>query len=152
MGLLDEVQDISMEGFQVVSADLFNYYQRYDAPTITMWSNQIAFGKAAVKALNNCERIRMEVNSQTRGILLIPVSAKDKDGIKWMIAENEPRGRKLECRAFTEKIYKIWEWDLNRVYKATGRIVVADQKIMLFFDFSNPTSWKYGSKTKAQTT
>ena len=152
MGLLDEVQDINMEGFQVVSADLFCNYQRADAPTITMWIDQISFSKAAVNALNNCERVRMEVNSQTKGILLVPVSTKDKDGIKWMITGKDPHGRKLECRAFTEKLYKIWEWDTDRVYKAAGRIVVSDQKVMLYFDFSAPDSWEYGSRMKAQAT
>ena len=151
MGLLDEVQDINMDGFQVVSAELFNNYQRADAPTITLWINQISFSKAAVNALNNCERVRMEVNSQTRGILLIPVSVKDKDGIKWMLTGKETHGRKLECRAFTERLFQIWQWDPDRVYKASGRIVVSDQKVMMFFDFNNPNSWPYGSRTKAQT-
>ena len=152
MELFGEIQDIDMEGFQVVSADLFSNYQRLDAPTITLWNDRIAFSKAAVNALNNCERVRMEVNSQTKGILLIPVTTKDKDGIKWMIAEKEPRGRKIECRAFTERLFRLWGWDQKRVYKSTGRIVVLDQKVMLFFDFNNPESWSYGSRTKAQET
>ena len=152
MGLLDEVQNINMEGFQVVSADFFNNYQRADAPTITLWINQISFSNAAVNALNNCERVRMEVNSQAKGILLIPVSTKDKDGIKWMITgDKQPHGRKLECRAFTERLFQVWGWDQSRVYKTAGRIVVSDQKVMLFFYFSNPDSWEYGSRTKAQT-
>lgn len=152
MGLLDEVQDINMEGFQVVSSDLFCNYQRADAPTITLWIDQISFSKAAVNALNNCERVRMEVNSQTKGILLIPVSAKDKDSIRWMLSGKEPHGRKLECRAFAEKLFQMWGWNADRVYKSTGRIVVSDQKVMLFFDFNSPDSWLYGSRAKAQKT
>ena len=151
MGLLDEVQAIDMEGFQVVSADLFSNYQRGEAPTITLWINQISFSKAAINALNSCERVRMEVNTQTKAILLIPVSSKDKDGIKWIITGDDPHGRKLECRAFTERLFQIWKWDRDCVYKASGRIVVADQKVMLFFDFSNPNSWSYGSRYKTQT-
>ena len=148
MGLLDEIQDINMEGFQVVSSDLFCNYQRADAPTITLWIDQISFSNAAVNALNNCERVRMEVNTQTKGILLIPVSTKDKDGIRWMLmGKDQPQGRKLECRAFAEKLFKVWKWDKNRVYKASGRIVVSDQKVMLYFDFSTPDSWAYGSRT-----
>ena len=151
MGLLDEVQDINMDGFQVVSADLFCNYQRFDAPTLTLWIDQVSFSKAAVKALNNCERIRMEVNPQSKKILLIPVTIKDKDGIKWMITGKEPHGRKLECKAFSEKLFQAWGWDIDRVYKAPGRIVISDQKVMLLFDFSNPDSWPYGSRMNKQT-
>ena len=145
------VEEISMEGFQVVSSDFFDHYhQRTDIPTLTLWNEQIAFSKAAVKALNNCERVRMEVNPQTRGILLIPVSTKDKDGIKWMLTGKEPHGRKIECRGFTEKLYETWSWETDHVYRANGRIVVADQKVMLFFDFSAPICWPYGTKSKAK--
>lgn len=151
MGLLDQVPEIDMEGFQVVSADLFCNYQRSDAPALTLWINQLSFSRAAISALNNCERIRMEVNPQTRGILIIPVTSKDKDGIKWIINGKEPHSRKLECHAFAEKLYQTWEWDTDRVYKAFGRIFVSDQKVMLFFDFRAPTSWPYGARTKAQT-
>ena len=152
MGLLDEVQDINMDGFQVVSAGMFSNYQRTDTPAITLWSDQIAFSKAAIHALNNCERVRMEVNTQAKKILLVPVTAKDKDGIKWATTGKDPHGRKIECKAFSEQIFQSWGWNSEYVYRALGRIVVSDQKIMLLFDFSNPISWPYGDKTKAQTT
>lgn len=146
-----EVEEISMEGFQVVSGDLFcRYTQRNDLPTITLWRDQISFSKAAVIALNSCERVRMEVNPQTKGILLIPVNAKDKDGIKWMKSGKTPHGRKIECRTFTEKLYETWSWDTEYVYKATGRIVLVDQRVMLFFDFNSPESWLYRTKTMAK--
>ncbi len=151
MALADEIQELNLEGFQVVSSDFFDHYhQRNDIPTITLWNDQIAFSKASVKALNNCERVRMEINAQTRGILLIPVSTKDKDGIKWMTTGKDPHGRKIDCKGFTEKLYETWEWKKDHVYRANGRIVVADQKIMLFFDFSSPVCWPYGSKTQVQ--
>ena len=150
MNLLDEVQEIDLDGFQVVSADSFGSTQRYDQPAVTLWIDQISFSKSAVHALNNCDRVRMEVNPKTRRILLVPVSSKDKDGIRWMNPAKEPKGRKLECRAFAEKIFKMWEWDPKQVYRANGRIVVSDQKVMLLFNFSSPVCWPYGGRTKGK--
>ena len=46
------------------------------------------------------------------------------------------------------RLFQIWKWEPDHVYKASGRIVVYDQKVMLFFDFSNPNSWPYGSRAK----
>ena len=151
MALLGEAQEISMDGFQVVSASMFsNCYQRHDLPTITMWNSHISFSKAAVNALNNCDRVRIEVNSEKRGVLLIPVTSKDKDGIRWMKAGKEPQGRRLECRPFMEMLYRNWGWNKKNVYRSHGRIVVCDQKIMLFFDFSSPDNWEFRTKTKAK--
>ena len=67
MALTDEVQEISMEGFQVVGAKLFAHYQRLNVPMITLWNNSIAFSKAAISALNNCDRVRIEVNLEKKG-------------------------------------------------------------------------------------
>ena len=148
MAIIDEIQEINMDGFQVVSVDMFSHYMRNDLPMITLWNTHISFSKAAVHALNNCERVRMEVNTKTKGILLVPVSMKDKDGIKWMGTGKTPYGRKLECRAFTEALFDSWHWDKKRVYRTKGRIVTSDSKIMLFFDFSSPESWIFKSKTQ----
>ena len=150
MGILDEVQAIDMEGFQVVSSEMFCGNQRTDSPAITLWHDQISFSKSAVNALNNCERVRMEVNIRSKKILLVPVTSKDKDGIRWSKTGKDSHGRKLECRPFSEKIYQEWKWEPEYVYRASGRIVVFDQKVMLLFDFSNAVSWLYGSRAKVQ--
>ena len=79
-----EIQEISKDGFQVVSAEMFQCSQRSAAPSMTLWFNSISFNKAALIALNNCERVRIEVNIEKKMILLIPVTAKDKDNVRWM--------------------------------------------------------------------
>jgi len=141
-----------MEGFKVVSAEMFSnsLTQRNDAPMITLWVSHISFSKAAINALNNCERVLIKVNQEKRAILLIPVNVKDKDGIRWMKSGKSISGRRLECRPFMEQLYRSWNWDSDFVYRATGRIVVCEQKIMLYFDFSSPDSWIFRSRTKAK--
>ena len=150
MALTDEVQEISLEGFQVVGAELFAHYQRLNVPMVTLWDNAIGFSKAAISALNNCDHVRIEVNLEKKGIVLIPVTSKDKDGIRWMKTGNEIQGRKLECRLFTGPLFQAWKWNTDYVYRTPGRIVVCDQKVMLFFDFTSPESWPFKAKTKAK--
>ena len=140
-GKPDEIREISMDGFQIVSGDMFRALSRVNLPAITFWYNSVSFSKAAVIALNNCERIRIEVNPKTRCILLIPVTAKDKDAVRWVKYGSEILPRKIECVAFTSQLFESWGWAKNRAYRSTGRIVSADKKIMLFFDFSDPETW-----------
>ena len=150
MAVMEELQEISMEGFRVVSVDMFSRHTWTVVPMITLWSSHIAFSKAAVNALNNCERIRMEVNAQSKKILLVPVSTKDKDGIRWMTTGKTPHGRKIECHAFAEKLYESWGWDKDMVYRAKGRIVTSDSKVLLLFDFTSAECWPLGDKTKVR--
>ena len=143
------IPEISFEGFQVVSGDLFHHVQRTSLPTITLWNNSISFSKSALVALNSCERVRIEVNTASRGILLIPVTANDKDGVRWVTKIKNPQPRKIECKAFASQLFEVWGWKTNYVYRAIGRVVTADRKIMLLFDFSKPECWPWKEKSKA---
>ncbi|MDE7192601.1 MAG: hypothetical protein K2O14_01405 [Oscillospiraceae bacterium] len=146
---LTELPEISMEGFQVVSGELFVHPPAKKEASCTIWYTSISFSKASLYALNCCERIRIEVNSKTKCILLVPVTAKDKDGIRWVKGIKETTTRKIECKAFTSQLYKTWGLNPNMVYRTYGRIVAANNKIMLLFDFSDSKSWRSKIEVKA---
>lgn len=148
MAFNDEIQEISKEGFQVVSGDMFRRILRMGQPTSTIWPNSITFSKASLQALNMCERIRIEVNPEKRCILIAPVTEKDKDNVRWLKSGKEQTARKIECTAFTSQLYDSWGWKKELAYRATGRIVTAEKKVMLLFDFSLPESWKFKEKAK----
>ena len=146
----EELKEVSLNGFQVVSGDMFRQATRLNLPAITLWYNSISFSKATVTALNNCERIRIEVNPGTRCILLIPVTSKDKDAVRWVKTGKEVQPRKIECLAFTSRLFDGWGWNKKNVYRTTGRIVSSDKKIMLLFNFSDPETWPMKEKATAK--
>lgn len=147
--MTEEIMEISREGFQVVSGDLFRRAFRVSTPTATIWPNSITFNKAALTALNNCERIRIEVNIAKRCILIVPVTEKDKDGVSWTSKSKEPSVRKIECQPFTKQLYDHWGLKNDLAYRTTGRVVSADKKVMVLFDFSKSENWTYKEKAKA---
>ena len=102
----------------------------------------------ALQTLNNCERIRIEINPKTKGMLLFPVTEQDKDGIRWTKGVKDPVARKIECKAFATQLYEAWGLDSACIYVAAGKIVTADKKVLLLFDFSNAESWRAKSKAK----
>lgn len=150
LSFLDEIQEISTEGFQVVPAEMFQAMQHVNTPCMTIWSSRISFNKEALTALNTCERVRLEVNAAKKMILLIPVTQKDKDNLRWMKPGKQPQTRRMDCAAFTSRLYKSWGWDKGFVFRTTGRIVTADKKVMLLFDFNDAEKWKFGGSEKGQ--
>ena len=142
------IPEINIEGFQVVSADMFRPALRLFDPTMTLWYTSIGFSKATVTTLNNCERIRIEVNNLQKKILIVPVNSNDKDGIKWLKDAPEPSSRRIECASFTNQLFKLWDFDSKRAYRAIGKPVSVDRKLMILFDFSLPESWVYKEKYK----
>lgn len=149
-GTLSELQEVNMEGFKVVSAELFAHPARYSYPAMTLWHTSLSCNKAAVIALNNCERIRIEVNAAKKCILIVPVTAKDKDGIRWSKNIKDPVAKKIECVRFTSMLYEQWHWDVNTCYRTNGRLVTSDQKVMLLFNFTEPEHWIVGEKGQAE--
>lgn len=149
MPINDEIQEISKEGFQVVSGGMFRRVIRLGQPTATIWPNSISFSKASLQALNTCERIRIEVNPAKHCILIVPVTEKDKDNVRWLKTGKDPSARKIECTAFTSQLYESWGWKKDLAYRVVGRIVTAEKKVMLLFDFTVPESWKFRDKGKA---
>lgn len=145
----NKTQEISMDGFQVVSGDMFVHQARPGFITCTLWNDSLVFGKPSITALNNCENIRIEVNIAKKSILVTPVTSNDRDKVRWITNNKTMPPRKLLCREFSEKLYEAWKWNKEYVYRAKGRLVTADNKIMILYDFAHAESWKY--KTKGNT-
>jgi hypothetical protein len=56
----------------------------------------------------------------------------------------------MDCKAFTSQLYQSWGFDPEYVYRSYGRIVTADRKVMLLFEFKSPETWKMRSKDKVE--
>ncbi len=139
---MEQVNDISIEGFKFVSSDYFYAPARMQAPTFTIWDGSIGFSKQDLILLNNCENILLQINSEERKALVIPTTSKDKDALKWMKRANPLEARKITCPRLTEHLYAAWGWDRDYVYRTIGKLVTSGNKVMLLFDFSEPECWK----------
>ena len=92
--------------------------------------------------LNSCENVLMQINAENKKILVVPTSSKDKDAIKWVKKTNPLEAKKFSCPKLTDNLYDAWNWDKDYIYRATGRLVTVQNKVMLYFDFSEPEKWK----------
>ncbi|MEF2688694.1 MAG: hypothetical protein U0M73_04015 [Christensenellales bacterium] len=139
---MEQYNEISMDGFKVVSSDFFCTVSRVSAPTITVWDGSIGFSKQDLLLLNSCENVLMQINAENKKILVVPTSSKDKDAIKWVKKTNPLEAKKFSCPKLTDNLYDAWNWDKDYIYRATGRLVTVQNKVMLYFDFSEPEKWK----------
>ena len=135
------IKEISLDGFQVVSGQMFCHLPRMSEPTLTITPKGLSFNKAVIEALNCCEHIRIEVNDRKRGILIVPVTAKDRDGIRWLKSGKRVQGKSVDCTRFVNHLYGIWGWESDSRFRATGKLVSSEGKVMLLFDFSQPETW-----------
>lgn len=134
--------NISLDGFQIVSGDYFAYPTKTQEPTITIWDGSIGFSKQDIVLLNSCENVRIHINYQEKKILVSTTNSNDKDGIRWMKKSNPIEARKISCLKLTDNLYSTWNWDCDYIYRTRGRLVTSGNKVMLLFDFNVPEKWK----------
>lgn len=127
------LNEIDLDGYQVVRSQ---YFQKQAEPILTLCSNAIAFGQGAYQAFNNCEAVHILLSDKTKSILVRPASTSSTDAVVWRRSKAEPKYCKLDCPQLARKIYDQWGLDKNLRYKAFGRLVQAEQKILLLFDFN----------------
>lgn len=135
-------QEISMDGFEVVSGTMFMHCAKTSEPSCTIWPTSISFSKSAVMALNACEYVVMRVNNNQKTILISPVSSSDKNSIAWTKGQKAITAKKMDCKAFTTQLYSAWNLNSKNVYRSYGHIVMSEKKIMLLFDFSKAEHWE----------
>jgi len=142
MNLINPIEEVSLEGFQIVASDMFVHLPRKSDATCSIWPTKVSFSKLVLTALNNCEYVRIEVNPRTKCLIVLPVTSADKNSIRWIKGQKDFNIRNLESKRFGEQIYKSWGLDLDYNYRAIGRLVTANQKVMMLFDFHDAECWK----------
>lgn len=145
---IDALSEITMDGFQVVSGDMFSHFPKTSEPSCTLWSWSISFSKSSIIALNCCEHILIRVNAKDKCILISPTTSNDKDKITWTKGIKDVQAKKIDCKQFASQLFSSWGLDEEYCYRSYGRIVTANNKIMLLFDFKKAESWKCRSKAK----
>ncbi len=140
--MVNGIEEMSLEGFQVVRADMFLHLPRKGEATCTVWPTKISFNKLALAALNFCEFVRIEINPLKKCMLIIPVTSKDKDGIRWVKGQRSFTVRNMESKQFGDQLYSSWGLDPEFNYRATGKLVSSNGKVMLLFNFSDAEIWK----------
>lgn len=136
------MEEVSLDGFQVVHSEMFAHIPRKSEATCTIWPTRIAFSTLCLQLLNGCGYIRIEVNPKTKRLLVIPSMSNNKDSIRWVAGTKLDQIRSMESKAFGTEIYRQWNLDPGCNYRTMGRLVCANQKVMLLFDFTEAEIWK----------
>ena len=136
------LKQLDLDGFQVVNSSLFC---SMSSPTMSIWNDSISFSQATYIALNNCEAISIMVNHKTRSILIGTVQSSSPNAVAWKKGKEVVKYSKISCATFTRQLFEEWGLDSEARYKAIGRMVQAEKKVMILVEFANAEKW-YGDK------
>lgn len=149
--VFENVKEIDMDGFQVVSSDIFfRNGGNLCLPFCSLKPKSIRFSVRCYKMLNCCEHIRIEINPKTKSVLIVPVTESDKDAVHWISkGKNETTTKEMNCAELATNLYTTWKLDEKYNYRANGRLVTSNNnKVMILFEFANAEKYRWNTGKK----
>ena len=140
----EEKKRMSVEGFQVVNADMFSH--AFD-PVVRFSKNQITFNSTCISRLNRINSkgamfsmdrtryIEMLFNPVERMLVVRPCSEGNPNAICW--ATENGKSRIVSARAFCRILFSILDWDSEYSYRVPCIVRSKGEETILFFDLDN---------------
>ena len=126
------IKNISLDGFRIVNS---MYFTHQAEPSMTIWETAISFNAASHAAFNDCDAIEIYVNEKSRCILIKPALSKEPEAVQWKKGKDGTY-YKMECSAFARRLFDLWKLNTKYHYRAFGKTVQCEKKLMMLFDFS----------------
>ena len=131
--MIDALENISMDGFQVVKRQFF---ETPTDPLMTVWGESIGFSAAAYEALENCQMVRILLNNERKAVMVMPATSSDPEAMKWKATAKVCKFRRITCPSFAKKLMVDWGLDLGAKYRCYGKAARVESKVVLLFDFT----------------
>lgn len=118
--------------FLVIRKELFAH--RCD-PAITIRKDSITFNAACINGLEDVVYIQLLICEEEKMFAITSCDENEKDALRWCIQKEDKRkSRKMTCKDFTEKLYKLMNWDMNCRYKVLGYKIEFEGQEYYVFD------------------
>lgn len=129
---LEEIEDVSLAGFQVTRAELFSHMRE---PSISVSGDRIKFSMACLKRFPGVTHIQILVHPEQKRLIIKPCEPDAPDSLRWCSGggEKETKNRDMICRIFAAKLYELMGWNPEYKYKMLGKPAVADNEMLFLF-------------------
>jgi hypothetical protein len=140
----EEKKRMPVEGFQVVSADMFSHALD---PVVRFSKNQIAFNSTCISrlnriaqsgtslSLNRTQYVELLFNPVKRMLAVRPCAKDNPNAICW--ATENGKSRMVSASAFCRILFSILDWDSEYTYRVPCIVRSRDDETILFFDLDN---------------
>lgn len=154
---LDE--EFDFDGFQVVRREFFAHMSE---PSVTFNNYKFNVNAACINKFPDFEYAQVLINRSKKILALRPCDEYAKDAFMWcsIPASGKQKGKRkpkaTTCKLFFAKIISLMEWNPDYRYKILGKVVKANDEILLVFDLTATEVYKKeireGEKTKTSRT
>ena len=128
----DEIEQVSLAGFQVTRGELFSHIRE---PSITIWEDRIKFNMACLRRFPGITHIQLLIHPEQKRIIIKPCDKDAPESLRWCSGggEKEIRNRDMVCRIFAAKLFDLMDWNKDYRYKMLGKPATCDNELLFLF-------------------
>ncbi len=136
--------EYSPDDYRVIRKELFAHLRD---PAITIRDGSIIFNTACIKGLEGVIYIKLQISENLGKLTAESCDENDKNALRWCVAkEGKRKSRTMNCRPFTDLIFKTMNWDKNIRYKMLGYLIDYQGKQLYVFDLKVPEQFNVKQK------
>ena len=136
--------EYSPDDYRVIRKELFAHLRD---PSITIRDGSITFNTACIKGLEGVIYIKLQISESLGKLTAERCDENDKNALRWCVAKDGKRkSRTMNCRPFTDLIYKTMGWDKSIRYKMLGYLITYQGKQLFVFDLKVPEQFNAKQK------
>ena len=132
--IIDLGNDFDFDGFQVVRREFFAHLQE---PSATFNNCKFSVNSACLKRFPETTSVQVLINKETKVMALMPCPDGAKDSFVWCkLSKGKRAPKSITCKLFFAKIVDMMDWNPNYRYKLLGKIIRANEEMLLAFDLT----------------
>ena len=121
-----------LEGYELPPRTQFSMLNK---PAMTVKYKEIKFNMACIKLFEGITHILPFVNSKDKKLAVIMRKEEGAATVEWARKKGDKYVNKsITSLEFTERLFKLMEWDRNRKYKILGHISNSREGLILVFE------------------
>lgn len=129
-------QEYSPDDYKVIRKELFAHLRD---PAVSIRDGSMTFNTACIRGLEGVVFIELQISEHLGKLTAKPCDENDKNALRWCIAKDGVRkSRIMNCKPFTDLIYKTMGWDKGIRYKMLGYLITYEGKQLYVFDLKVP--------------
>ncbi len=128
-----------LAGYQVVRSQFTQ--ARYEGPAVTVSRERISFNLFCMRRFAEIGHVQLLLHPSQRKIAIRPCGEGSIHSIRWRPHREKPLYAKtLCCRYFCAALFRMMEWDPDRLYRTRGAWMKRDGEQIIIFDLENTVS------------
>lgn len=127
-----EAGSFDLRGFEIARSELFDSRSH---PSVSFYDRKVKFSGSCVERFGKQNFVELLINPVTKMFAVRPAERDNRSGVVISrYQDGKFRPRDIPAAAFSDKLYTLFGWSIDRKYRITGCLCKKDEELAFIFE------------------